>query len=87
MTEKRHGVDQLIPMLRRADVELSQGRKVPEICKRLAIKQQAYCCWRLDHNHCNPHSSLDCQAPAPFAACCASSAGAYGLAPEEQRNP
>ena len=40
--------------------------------------------WRLDYNHHRPHSSLDYQTPAVFAARC-SSAGAYGLTPEEQR--
>ena len=39
--------------------------------------------WRLDYNHRRPHSSLDYQTPAVFAARC-SSAGAYGLTPEEQ---
>ena len=37
MAQKRHGVDQIIPMLRRADVELCKGKKVPEVCKRLGI--------------------------------------------------
>ena len=40
MAQKRHGVDQIIPMLRRADVELGKGKKVPEVCKRLGITQQ-----------------------------------------------
>ena len=40
--------------------------------------------WRLDYNHHRPHSSLDYHTPAVFAARC-SSAGAYGLTPEEQR--
>ena len=42
MAQKRHGVDQIIPMLRRADVELGKGKKVPEVCKRLGITQQTY---------------------------------------------
>ena len=41
--------------------------------------------WRLDYNHRRPHSSLDYQTPAAFAARCSSSVGAYGLTPEEQR--
>ena len=42
MAQKRHGVDQIIPMLRRADVELGKGKKVSEVCKRLGITQQTY---------------------------------------------
>jgi len=29
MAQKRHGMDQIIPMLRRADVELGKGKKAP----------------------------------------------------------
>ena len=35
MSQKRHTVDQIIAKLRRADVELGKGRKVPEVCKLL----------------------------------------------------
>jgi hypothetical protein len=31
MPKKRHGVEQIIPKLRQADVELGKGKKVPEI--------------------------------------------------------
>ena len=37
MAQKRHRVDQIISKLRRADVELGKGKKVPEVCKRIAI--------------------------------------------------
>lgn len=42
MKQKRHGVDQIIPKLRRADVELGKGQKVPEVCKLLGITEQTY---------------------------------------------
>ena len=42
MSQKRYQVDQIIPMLRRADVELGKGKKVPEVCKMLGIAQQTY---------------------------------------------
>jgi hypothetical protein len=32
MKQQLHSVDQIIGKLRRADVELSKGRKVPEVC-------------------------------------------------------
>ncbi len=41
---------------------------------------------RLDYNHQRPHSSLDYQTPAEFAARCCPSAGAYALTPDQQRS-
>ena len=49
MSQKRHGVDQIVPMLRRADVELGKGKKVPEVCKLLGIAGQTYYRWRHGH--------------------------------------
>ena len=46
MPKKRHGVEQIIPKLRQADVELGKGKKVPEICKTLNISEQTYYRWR-----------------------------------------
>ena len=46
MKQKRHTTDQIISKLRRADVELGKGRKVPEVCKLLEITQQTYYRWR-----------------------------------------
>jgi len=33
MAQKRHTVDQIVAKLRKADVELGKGKKVPEVCK------------------------------------------------------
>ena len=46
MKQKRHTADQIIAKLRRADVLLGQGVKVPEICKQLGIAEQTYYRWR-----------------------------------------
>ena len=46
MSQKRHTVDQIIAKLRRADVELGKGRKVPEVCKLIEITEQTYYRWR-----------------------------------------
>ena len=46
MKQNRHTVDQIIAKLRRADVELGKGKKVPEICKLLEITDQTYYRWR-----------------------------------------
>ena len=37
MPQKRHTVDQIVAKLRKADVELGKGKKVPEVCKLLEI--------------------------------------------------
>jgi len=42
MSQKRHTVDQVIAKLRRADVLLGKGAKVPEVCKQLEITEQTY---------------------------------------------
>ena len=42
MAQKRHRVDQIISKLRRADVELVKGKKVPEVCKLIGIAEQTY---------------------------------------------
>ena len=54
MPKKRYEVDQIIPMLRRADVELGKGRKVPEVCKMLGIVQQTYYRWRQKYGGMDP---------------------------------
>ena len=46
MKQKRHRIDQIIEKLRRADVELGKGQKVPEVCKLLEITEQTYYRWR-----------------------------------------
>ncbi len=46
MPKKRYDVDQIIPLLCRADVELGKRRKVPEVCRMLGIVQQTYYRWR-----------------------------------------
>jgi hypothetical protein len=37
MPQKRHTVDQVVAKLPKADVELGNGKKVPEVCKLLEI--------------------------------------------------
>ena len=49
MAQKRHRVDQIISKLRRADVELGKGKKVPEVCKLIGIAEQTYYRWRTEY--------------------------------------
>ena len=46
MKSKRHTTEQIIGKLRRADIELGKGRKVPDVCKLLSITEQTYYRWR-----------------------------------------
>ena len=46
MKRKRHGPEQVIGKLREADVLLSKGATVAEVCKRLEVSEQTYHRWR-----------------------------------------
>ncbi len=37
MSRRRYQQEEIIPLLRRADVELCKGKMVPEVCKMLGI--------------------------------------------------
>lgn len=54
MGQKRHSVDEIISKLRRADVELGQEKKVPEICKLIEITEQTYYRWRQKYGGMQP---------------------------------
>ena len=54
MPQKRHSVAQIISKLRRADVELGKGKKVPEICKSIGISEQTYYRWRQKYGGMQP---------------------------------
>ena len=54
MPQKRHAVDQIVAKLRKADVELGKGKKVPEICKLLEVTEQTYYRWRQKYGGMKP---------------------------------
>ena len=54
MAQKRHRVDQIISKLRRVDVELGKGKKVPEVCKLIGIAEQTYYRWRQKYGGMDP---------------------------------
>lgn len=62
MAKKRYQQEQIIPMLRRADVELGKGKKVPEVCKLLGITQQTYYRWRQKYGGMAPEMSKELRA-------------------------
>ncbi len=54
MGQKRHGAEEIVAKLRRADVELGKGKKVPEVCKLLDITEQTYYRWRQKYGGMQP---------------------------------
>ena len=62
MKQNRHTVDQIIARLRRADVELGKGKKVPEECRILEITDQAYYRWRQKYGGMQPEMAKEHKA-------------------------
>ena len=62
MKQKRHTVDQMIGKLRRADVLLGKGTKVPEVCKELGITEQTYYRWRQKYGGMQPEMAKELKA-------------------------
>jgi transposase-like protein len=44
--KKRRSAEQIVGLLRQADVDLGKGLKVPEVCRKLGVTQQTYYRWR-----------------------------------------
>ena len=42
MKRTRHSTEQIIEKLRKANVALGKGQKVPKVCKTLVITEQTY---------------------------------------------
>ena len=62
MKSKRHTTEQIIGKLRRADIELGKGRKVPEVCKLLSITEQTYYRWRQKYGGMAPEMAKELKA-------------------------
>ena len=62
MAQKRHAVDQIISKLRKADVELGKGKKVPEVCKQIEITEQTYYRWRQKYGGMQPEMAKQLKA-------------------------
>ena len=62
MKSKRHTTEQIIAKLRRADVELGKGQKVPDVCKLLSITEQTYYCWRQKYGGMAPEMAKELKA-------------------------
>ena len=62
MPQKRHSVDQIIAKLRKADVQLGKGTKVPEVCKQIEITEQTYYRWRQKYGGMQPEMTKQFKA-------------------------
>ena len=62
MAQKRHSVDQIVANLRKADVELGKGKKVPEVCKLIDITEQTYYRWRQKYGGMQPEMAKQLKA-------------------------
>ena len=49
MSRKRFAPEQIIGILREADVKLSQGRSVGQLCRELGIPEHTYYRWRREY--------------------------------------
>ena len=50
MPRKRFTVEQIINHLREAEVLLSQGRSVSEVCRQISVSEQSYYRWRKEYD-------------------------------------
>jgi hypothetical protein len=46
---KKFIVEEIIGKLREAEVELSRGKKVPEMCRKLSATEQTYYRWKKEY--------------------------------------
>ena len=49
MSRKRYTPEQIIGMLREAEVALSQGKSVGQVCRTLGVSEQSYYRWRKEY--------------------------------------
>ena len=64
---KGYTTEQIILKLREAEVLLSQGQTVKQVCRAFEVSEQTYYRWRREYNTIRPHSALGYRPPAPVA--------------------
>lgn len=60
--KKRYSAEQIVAMLRQADVGLGKGLRVPEVCKQLGISEQTYYRWRQKYGGMAPEVAKQLKA-------------------------
>ena len=59
--KKRHSAEQIVSLLRQADIDLGKGVTVPDVCRRLGISQQTYYRWRTKYGRKDPKMAKQLQ--------------------------
>ena len=59
--KKRHSAEQIVSLLRQADVNLGKGLKVPEVCRQLGVSEQTYYRWRTKYGGMDPQMAWQMQ--------------------------
>ncbi len=49
MARKPNTAEPIITKLREAEVELSRGKKTPEVCRKLGVSENTYYRWRKEY--------------------------------------
>lgn len=49
MSRRRYSAEQIIAMLREAEVALAQGQTVGQVCRGLGVSEQSYYRWRKEY--------------------------------------
>ena len=49
MGKRRYRAEEIIPMLREAEVEIARGKTVEWVCKKLGVTEQTYYRWRKEY--------------------------------------
>jgi transposase-like protein len=52
--KKGRSAEQIVGLLRQADVDLGKGANVPDVCRRLGISRQTYYRWRTKYGGMDP---------------------------------
>ena len=86
MAKKQDTTDQIISKLREAEVELTRGLKVPQVCKKLEVAEQIYparenmlTCNRSTANYATSCLTGSCSLARPKLATCSMRAAHRGV--------
>lgn len=54
MPRKKHTPEQIIGKLREAELEINQGKTVPQACRKIGVTEQTYYRWRKEYGGLKP---------------------------------